>query len=931
MTNSPSLHAQIEQIEAMLRALPADAPHRAGLEAALLALRQQAAPVVVAPVSPQRDANIATNLTVHNYDAGGRIDPDALVRGYLDGLFGACNRLSLADADSSDPTRAAVELAAVYTGLEVASSVPLPEEERQRAGGREQRQKLVVEALAEQPRLVLLGEPGSGKSTGVNFVALCLAHARCGHAGWLERLGPAWTHGALLPIPVTLRAFAAWLDTLQPRPTSGAAALLLTRWLDHAHGEPLARLLRQEITAGRALLLLDGLDEVPGDGQGQPLRLVRETIQALRDASGGSRVLVTCRALDYAQPRRQIAGWPQETIIPFSRKLQQEFIDRWYAVLARLDRPLNGDPAVLRERLQQEVQERGELRRLAGNPLLLTMMTLLHAYEGRLPDERVRLYEKCIDFLLLRWRADHGVVPLPQQLALPQWSGSDLNRLLDRLGFAAHERGVSGDGEAGSDLPRAVLIEAARAFFAAFDADQAYARAEKFCNYISRFGNGVVQQYADGIYRFPHRTFQEYLAARRLVADDDWGEDAAEFVDRARQRAGAGPQWREALLLAASQQVVVNNQVRPPVDLAEALLDEHPEQTAPWARNAILAGELLAEVGREKLGRLGARRTALWERAVQALVTVLEHLDAQGQALLPLAERVRAGRALAELGDPRFPATLEQWRVEPFSYTFGSPMGYWCFVPEATHTIGGWNKGERKVKIALPAFWVARFPITVAQFRDFAAVGYSTAAEQWWTPEGWRWKQGNNLDQPVAFGYPQYSGHNQPLVAITWYEAVAFAAWLNEQLDGVLPAGYVLRLPIEAEWEAAAMYDGTDTRRLYPWGVDEPTAERAIYDASQLDRPAPVGCCPAGMAACGALDLVGNVWEWTTSDAENYPHASAQGREDFTSDEYTVALRGGAYYENSTNVRCGARGRGSPDDDVNVNGFRVVVAPRLAQ
>ena len=66
-----------------------------------------------------------------------------------------------------------------------------------------------------------------------------------------------------------------------------------------------------------------------------------------------------------------------------------------------------------------------ELRRLAGNPLLLTMMTLLHAYEGRLPGERVRLYERCVEFLLHRWRAQPGEVPLRER-----------NRLLLAAGYA---------------------------------------------------------------------------------------------------------------------------------------------------------------------------------------------------------------------------------------------------------------------------------------------------------------------------------------------------------------------------------------------------------------------------------------------------------------------------------------------------------------
>jgi formylglycine-generating enzyme required for sulfatase activity len=78
---------------------------------------------------------------------------------------------------------------------------------------------------------------------------------------------------------------------------------------------------------------------------------------------------------------------------------------------------------------------------------------------------------------------------------------------------------------------------------------------------------------------------------------------------------------------------------------------------------------------------------------------------------------------------------------------------------------------------------------------------------------------------------------NQPVIDVNWYEATAFCAWLTEQPGDALPAGYALRLPTEAEWEASAAWDGRGGRRPYPWGAAEPTPELAIYDASGLRRP----------------------------------------------------------------------------------------------
>ncbi|RRR74981.1 MAG: hypothetical protein EI684_05820 [Candidatus Viridilinea halotolerans] len=151
---------------------------------------------------------------------------------------------------------------------------------------------------------------------------------------------------------------------------------------------------------------------------------------------------------------------------------------------------------------------------------------------------------------------------------------------------------------------------------------------------------------------------------------------------------------------------------------------------------------------------------------------------------------------------------------------------------------------------------------------------------------------------------------------------------MSSQLADSLPPDHTLCLPSEAEWEAAAAYAGPGARRAYPWGDEAPTLEYAVYDAWQLGAPAPVGLCPAGMAACGALDLAGNVWEWASSSSKAYPEGAAALVKDFTDDDYAVPYRGGAYYGNSTIVRCGARSWVPPSYGYDNPGFRVVVVPR---
>ncbi|NJP06593.1 MAG: formylglycine-generating enzyme family protein [Chloroflexaceae bacterium] len=231
--------------------------------------------------------------------------------------------------------------------------------------------------------------------------------------------------------------------------------------------------------------------------------------------------------------------------------------------------------------------------------------------------------------------------------------------------------------------------------------------------------------------------------------------------------------------------------------------------------------------------------------------------------------------------------------------------------------------------VTLAPFWISRFPITIQQFAPFVAVGYSESAACWWTPQGDHWRKTQQRDEPWGWIDQSTRLANTPVVGVTWYEATAWAAWLTAQLAEVLPAGYVIRLPTEAEWEAATTApDGTAQR--YPWGDTAPTSDHALYDESGVEQAMPVGCCVAGRTACGALDMAGNVWEWIGSRLEHYPHLSAQPAADMDIGKAHVPLRGGAYWNDARSMATGVRSRDYPDRSASFHdlGFRVVLGPR---
>ena len=277
------------------------------------------------------------------------------------------------------------------------------------------------------------------------------------------------------------------------------------------------------------------------------------------------------------------------------------------------------------------------------------------------------------------------------------------------------------------------------------------------------------------------------------------------------------------------------------------------------------------------------------------------------------------------------PVTLAEWRaeLERRNERFGAPAGYWCYVRPGTYRIGGWERNQPHADLKLQGFWVARVPVTVAQYAAFIeAGGYGEA--RWWTPQGLKWLRERKRQEPYRWREkPFNSRERQAVGGIRWYEAAAFCAWWNVQLPRAIPAGYTLRLPSEAEWEAAAAFDAAFRRQTYPWGEQALTVQRAVFGRNYEEGPPDVATCPDGAAACGALDMVGTVWEWTASSYEAYPDRASWLKEDFTLNKTDASVRGGSYYSSETNVRCGARGRNLLGSDVS-SGFRVVLAPQLA-
>jgi gamma-glutamyl hercynylcysteine S-oxide synthase len=178
-------------------------------------------------------------------------------------------------------------------------------------------------------------------------------------------------------------------------------------------------------------------------------------------------------------------------------------------------------------------------------------------------------------------------------------------------------------------------------------------------------------------------------------------------------------------------------------------------------------------------------------------------------------------------------------------------------------------------RVDVPAFRIGRVPVTNAEYAAFVADG-GYADRRWWSARGWAHRVEAGLARPQSwdadgtrrrFGVVEAVPPDEPVQHVTFFEAEAYAAWAGG--TGVVPAG--ARLPTEVEWEKAAVWDPTaGRRRRFPWGSAEPSPALANLGGTAL-RPAPVGAYPAGASAYGAEQLMGEVWEWTSSSFRPWP------------------------------------------------------------
>jgi formylglycine-generating enzyme required for sulfatase activity len=206
--------------------------------------------------------------------------------------------------------------------------------------------------------------------------------------------------------------------------------------------------------------------------------------------------------------------------------------------------------------------------------------------------------------------------------------------------------------------------------------------------------------------------------------------------------------------------------------------------------------------------------------------------------------------------------------------------------------------------VYVPEFEIARFPVSNKDYYLFTwETGYRV-------PRTW-----------LGFHYSEEEG-DHPVAGISRVDALAYCEWLSKHISKKIP-GAVYRLPSEREWERAAR---GDDERIYPWGNAFDPWRCNTVESGRRGTTEGTIFSPSGDSPFGVNDMVGNVWEWTSTEMRPYPYDPKDGREDPASRAECV-IRGGSWYYSRKLARCSARESVLPTFQSPALGFRLARTP----
>ncbi|NAT10007.1 hypothetical protein C4E22_00360 [ANME-1 cluster archaeon AG-394-G06] len=641
-----------------------------------------------------------------------------------------------------------VQLVEVYIPLETANPFYKAEMERmskdhEEKSRLEQKDELEGEADLKEPAtidieallgrvncILLRGKAGMGKTTLIKHLANTIIEGSCQNA-----------LRDYLPVIVFLKDL--WLVYREELKKSGARITfepLLEAYLEKSKCPLDLAVISNFLQHNRALLMFDGLDEIPEEIRDDLVELIAD----FQFENKKNRFLITGRP-------HGIAGRPNERFGKYICEIEylddqkiNEFIRKWFRAVSG---KATGLADMTAEDMISDIVFHEHVSVFTQNPLLLAAVCVLYLAGGRIPGQRADLYDRIVENLL--WRRFHDPAE-PDKV-------SEVREFLMLLAFDMQNKNLK-TFEVGDGLDILKIISVQK------EDEQVNVYQRRIKHLFDEFepNCGLFNLLSGGEIEFTHLTFQEFMAAKQIVYMDI---DYTDFVEN--------DWWAETILLYTG---FLNLEMRKRSnDVVEAILNTKQEDEKIKRRLWLLGSRALRDFQPSK------RDDEVVTLARNKLYKLIE-------SNASLEERFEAGEIIGTLGDLRIKKD-NMVLVKGGKFIRGS----------GEDDADAYSNEKPQREIYLDDFWIGKYPVTNDEFKEFVDDGgYGKARKDMWSEEGWLWREENKISKPGYWHDRKWNGPNFPVVGISWYEAEAYANWLSER------TGHQYRLPTETEWEKTA-------------------------------------------------------------------------------------------------------------------------------
>lgn len=531
----------------------------------------------ISHITSENDVIIANGNVIKNTYNKSHNDALSL---YLDNLRFRWNNVDFGNIVSDPMHQFHTKLHRLYIRLDVWSVSPNDKDHENKLATLQQKailndfdneRKSIVKSINDSKLHVIVGGPGTGKSTACGSIATGLAYACDPEAqsqdgiDGLQLLGEDWTHGPMLPVYVRLRHFAS-TDTF-PVNLQQATSERLVEYIKQQHpqfADYFVRHFEKRVKGiNGALLILDGLDEIFDIKQRKRAKFI---IEHFAKKFPKCRILVTCRSAVYRPNHKWYLSteFSVAEIAPYTRDQISQYVCKWYNVaIENRANSLGGaefaakNAAKLSESLSKTLLENNNLLSLARQPLLLTLLVVIHEENQSLPDNRAKLYENTVN-LLNKWNPPNEEDSLATKLR-----NLDFDVVRESLQKIAFD--FQRDDEHYKDnRPTIKQEDLVKELLAIKEIDKELGAAiDDVLEYLAT-RNGILVVDQNASYRFLHLSIREYLAACALIEqynelkmpkklkpsqkDKDWT-----FPDNICQLLNVDPyRWREVALFCGA-------------------------------------------------------------------------------------------------------------------------------------------------------------------------------------------------------------------------------------------------------------------------------------------------------------------------------------------------------------------------------------------